>query len=135
MNQSLQWSCLPCRVPLALKGKFKEEIDRLINVVVLEKVEEPTKWVSSAVVTAKGRVCINPKPLNEVLHQSHYPLPVIDDILPELGKAQVFSKADLKGGFLQIELDNDSSHLTTFQTPWDMPTSLVKNALRDQPCA
>ena len=112
----------PRRVPVALKGNFKEEIDRLVSVGVLEKVEEPTKWVSSAVVTAKAngkvRVCIDPRPLNEALSRSHYPLPVIDDILPELWKARVFSKADLKDGFLQIELDDQSSRLTTFQTPW-----------------
>ena len=97
----------PRRVPVALNGKFKEEIDRLVSVGVLGKVEEPTKWVSSAVVTAKPngkvRVCIDPRPLNDALSRSHYPLPIIDDILPELGKAQVFSKADLKDGFLQIE--------------------------------
>ena len=62
----------PRRVPVALKGKFKEELDRLIDVGVLTKVEEPTKWVSSAVVTAKSngkvRVCIDPRPLNEALH-------------------------------------------------------------------
>ena len=76
--------------------------------------------MSSAVVTAKPngkvRVCIDPRPLNKALHRSHYPLPVIDDILPDLGKARVFSKADLKDGFLQI--DDESSCLTTFQTPW-----------------
>ena len=33
----------PRRVSVALKGKFKEEIDRLIDVGVLIKVEEPTK--------------------------------------------------------------------------------------------
>ena len=66
----------PRRVPVALKVKFKEELDRLID------VEESTKWVSSEVVTAKSngkvRVCINPRPLNEALHRSHYPMPVID---------------------------------------------------------
>ena len=112
----------PRRVPVALKGKFKEELDRLISVGVLEKVEQPSKWVSAVVVTAKPngkvRVCIDPRPLNQALRRSHYPLPVIDDILPELGKARVFSKADLKDGFLQIELDDESSHYTTFQTPW-----------------
>ena len=96
----------PRRVQVALKGRFKEEIDRLVRVGVLEKVEEPTKWVSSAEVTAKPngkvRVCIDPIPLNMALSRSHYPLPVIDDILPELGKAGVFSKADLKDGSVQI---------------------------------
>ena len=45
-------------------------------------------------------------------------LPVIDDILPDLGRAKVFTKADLKNGFLHVELDEESSVLTTFQTPW-----------------
>ena len=62
----------PRRVPVALKEKFKEEIDRLVDVGVLTKVEEPTKWVSSSVVTAKPngkvRVCIDPRPLNKALH-------------------------------------------------------------------
>ena len=31
---------------------------------------------------------------------------------------KVFSKADLRDGFLQIQLDEESSKLTTFQTPW-----------------
>ena len=108
VNESVPPVIMPpsCRVPVALKGKFKEEIDRLVSVGVLEKVEEPTKWVSSAVVTAKANGKV--RPLNEVLSRSHYPLPVIDDILPELGKARVFSKADLKDGFLQIELDDES---------------------------
>ena len=67
---------------------------------------------------AKLRVCIDPQHLNRALKRSHYPLPVIEDILPELNDVKVFSKADLKDGFLQIQLDEESSKLTTFQTPW-----------------
>jgi len=52
----------------------------------------------------KVRVCIHPRPLKEALHRSNYPLPAIEDILPELGKARVFSKADLKDGFLSASL-------------------------------
>jgi len=89
---------LPHRVPVALEENLKEEIDRLVSVGVSEKVEELTKWVSSAVVTAKSNgkvsVCTDPRPLNGALSRSHYPLPVIDDILPKLGKARVFSKAE-----------------------------------------
>ena len=47
---------------------------------------------------------------------AHYPLPIIEEILPELAK--VFTKADRREGFLQVELDDTSSRLTTFQTPW-----------------
>lgn len=112
----------PRRVPIAVKGKLREELDRLEGLGVLTKEEEPTAWVSGLVAamkpSGKVRVCIDPQRLNVALRRRHYPLPVIEEILPELAKAKVFTKADLKDGFLQIQLDEESSKLTTFQTPW-----------------
>ena len=111
----------PRRVPLALKERLKEELARLEKANVIKR-EEPTDWVSSLVVTEKPngklRVYIDPQHLNKALKRSHFPLPVIEDILPELADVKVFSKAELKDGFLQIQLDQESSKLTTFQTPW-----------------
>ena len=112
----------PRRVPIATKAKLKEELDRLEEMEVILKQETPTDWVSSLVVAEKTdgrvRVCIDPLHLNKALKRSHYPLPIIDEILPELSKAKVFTKLDLKDGFLQVQLDEESSELTTFQTPW-----------------
>ena len=31
------------------------------------------------------RICINPKPLNAALKREYYQIPVIDDLLPDLG--------------------------------------------------
>ena len=59
-----------------------------------------------------------PKPLNVSLKREHYPLPVLDDILPQLSNATVFSICDLKDGYLHCPLDEQSSLLTTFATPW-----------------
>ncbi|XP_022791986.1 uncharacterized protein LOC111331190 [Stylophora pistillata] len=93
----------PHRVPLTLKDRLKDELTRLEKASVIVKEDEPTDWVSSLVVTEKpnGRltVCIDPQHLNKALKRSHYPLPVIEDILPELTNVTVFSKADLKDGF------------------------------------
>ena len=115
----------PRRVPLTLKNRLKDALTRLEKASVIIKEEEPTDWVSSLVVTEKPngklRVCIDPQHLNKALKKSHYPLPVIEDILPELTNVKVFSKADLKDGFLQIQLDEESSKLTTFQTPGPVP--------------
>ena len=70
---------------------------------MIKKEEEPTDWVSSLVVTEKPsgklRVCIDPQHLSKALKRSYYPLPVIEDILPELADVRVFSEADLKDGF------------------------------------
>lgn len=65
----------------------------------------------------KIRLCIDLKPLNQALKRNHYQLPVIDDILPELSKAKVFSLVGVKNGFWHVQLDTDSSFLTTFGTP------------------
>eukprot|EP00118_Oscarella_pearsei_P024025 m.296592 g.296592 ORF g.296592 m.296592 type:complete len:311 (+) comp40764_c1_seq17:319-1251(+) len=64
------------------------------------------------------RICIDPKPLNKALKRSHYPSPVLDDLLPELSKARVFSVCDVKHGFWHVKLDDPSSLLTTFATPY-----------------
>ena len=63
-------------------------------------------------------MCIDPKDLNRVLRRSHYPTPTIDEILPELSRAKVFSTVGAKNGFWHVELDNDSSRLTTFNSPF-----------------
>ena len=111
----------PRRVPFALKEKLESELDRLEKLEMIRKVKEPTDWVSSLVVVEKPngklRICNDPVHLNKALKRSHYPLFVIEAVLPELADVKVFSKADLKDGFLHIELDNESL-LTTFQTPW-----------------
>ena len=112
----------PRRVPVALKEDLKNELDRLTQRKVISPIQEPTDWVSSIFAAKKPdgniRLCIDPHYLNLALKRSHYPLPVIEEILPELSKAKVFSKVDLKEGFLQVELDEESSKLTVFQTPW-----------------
>ena len=41
-------------------------------------------------------ICIDPQALNAALKCELYPLPLIDDILPELNKARIFSKFDLR---------------------------------------
>ena len=110
------------RVPVVLIEKLKNEIDCLTQRKVISPIQEPTDWISSMIAAKKPdgniRLCIDPHYLNLALKRSHYPLPVIEEILPELSKAKVFSKIDLKEGFLQVELDEETSKLTVFQTLW-----------------
>jgi len=64
------------------------------------------------------RICIDPKSLNKALLRDHYPLPTIDDVLPKLANAKVFSTVDAKNAFWHLALDEESSKLTTFETPF-----------------
>ena len=80
------------------------------------------EWVSQIVVALKKSgalcVCIDPKPLNEALKRERYQIPVVDDLLPDLLEACVFSKVDQASAFWHLELVEESSKLTTFATPY-----------------
>ena len=64
------------------------------------------------------RVCLDPRLLNKALKRETYQMPVLDEILPELAQAKVFSTVDLWSGFCHCVLDDQSSLLTTFSTPY-----------------
>ena len=123
IDTSVRPTQLPTRkVPVALRGQLRDKLDRLEAMGVISRVNDPTDWVSSLVITQKRngsiRVCVDPKPLNKALKRSHYPLPVTEDILPQLAKARVFSVCDVRNGFWHIPLNERSSRLTTFSTPF-----------------
>ena len=109
------------RVPVALKQELRKELNRQENLGVIAAVDTPTDWVSSFVLVKKPngklRICIDPKPLNKALKRNHYPLPVIEDILPDLAQAKTFSLFEVKNGCWRVELDEELSFLTTFETP------------------
>ena len=64
------------------------------------------------------RLCLDPQNLNQVQKRNYYQMPDIDDVLPQLAEAKMFSLCNAKDGFLQVKLSDKSSHLTTFWTPY-----------------
>ena len=112
----------PRRVPVALMKPLREELDRMIDLGVIEKVEEPTEWVSSLVVVQKAngklRLCLDPKDLNKYVMREHYYIPVASEVTREMTGAQYFSKLDASSGFWQIPLTKECTRLTTFNTPF-----------------
>jgi hypothetical protein len=109
------------KVPIALKGKLKEEIERLVDIGVLEKTEEPTDWVLPLVIVEKTsgalRICMDPLDLNKYIRREHHYLPHKSEILSEMAGAQYFSKLDASQGFYHLQLDEKSIKLCTVATP------------------
>jgi hypothetical protein len=64
--------------------------------------DEPTDWVSNMVVATKSsselRFCVDPNQLNKALKRERYPIPVIEDLMPDI--ARVFTKVDARNGML-----------------------------------
>ncbi|MDY6787809.1 MAG: retroviral-like aspartic protease family protein, partial [candidate division WOR-3 bacterium] len=101
---------LPTRsLPVSLRPKVKKELDRLLKLGIISKIDEPTSWVSQFVVREKKhsdqvRLCIDPKPLNKALQREHYHLPTFEEVLPDLFDAKIFTKCDLRSGYWHVKL-------------------------------
>lgn len=63
------------------------------------------------------RFCVDYIDLNLVTESDAYPIPSIDDILRVFDKSTIFSIIDLKKGYWQVLLAEESRRYTAFQTP------------------
>ena len=62
------------------------------------------------------QVCMDMRTANEAIVRETHLIPTMEEVLYDLNRAMVFSKIDLKWGFHQVELDEDSRDITTFVT-------------------
>lgn len=113
----------PRRIPLPLMGKVKEELQRMEEMGVIQRIEEPTEWCAGIVVVPKKnsqrlRLCVDFTGLNQYVCREKYVLPSVDQSLGMIAGARVFSKLDANMGFWQIPLDEESAKYTTFITPY-----------------
>ena len=112
----------PRNVPMPLRTRVKQELDKMESMRVISKIEEPTPWCAGMVVVPKKtgtiRICVDLKPLNENVQREVHPLPTVDDTLAQLTGATIFSTLDANSGFWQVPLEQSSRLLTTFLTPY-----------------
>lgn len=112
----------PRKVPVTLREKLKAELNRMEKMKVITKIEEPTQWVNPIVIVEKSngqlRICLDPRDLNRAVMREHYQLPTVEEITSRLSKAKHFTVLDASSGFWQLKLDDDSSRLCTFNTPF-----------------
>ena len=110
------------KIPIALKEEVKEELDRMMRLDVIEPVTEPTDWVNQIVVARKPngklRMCLDPRDLNKAIKRHHFKLPTAEELFAEMKGAKYFTKLDASSGYWQIKVDEESSKLLTFATPF-----------------
>ena len=111
----------PRKVPVSLKEKIKDELDRMEKAGVIVRQTEPTDWVNSMVAVVKPnkiRICIDPRDLNAAIRREHFPMTTIEEVVASMPQAKVFSVLDATSGYWQVKLDEESSKLCTFNTPF-----------------
>ena len=106
--------------PFGLREKIEQKLEELVNHDIIEPVEGPTPWVSPVVIVPKPsgdiRLCVDMRRANQAIVRERHPVPTVDDVLYQLNGSTIFSKLDLKWGFHQIMLEEQSRNITTFIT-------------------
>ena len=110
-------------VPHSQLPVFKEELDRLERIGVLEKTGR-AEWIAGTFIKPKkdGRVrwLSDFRALNRALRRKVYPLPRIQDILRRRGNYKYLTKLDISMQYYTFELDDASKDLCTIATPFGL---------------
>jgi hypothetical protein len=79
----------------------KKEIDKMLEVGVIEPIEE-SKWISPMVVQEKKRgirICVDLIKLNDAFLHDSFPTPFIDEVLENVGGQEAYSFTDGFSGY------------------------------------
>ena len=102
----------PRRVPFSLLKKVETKIQELLDLDIIEEVKGPTTWVSPVVIVNKQdgdiRLCVDMRRPNQAIIREVFQIPVIDEVLEKINGSKWFGKIDLKWGYHQLELAEDS---------------------------
>ena len=104
------------RIPPHQNEEVKKHLTEMLEIGAIRRSE--SLWVSAVVLVRKKdgslRFCIDLRKLNSQTVKDAYSIPRIEDSLDSLNGSCIFTSIDLKAGYWQVELDEDSIPLTAF---------------------
>ena len=62
------------------------------------------------------RLCLDPKYLNEAIQREPFLIPTADEISSKLANKSYFSVLDMKDGYFQVKITDDSADYCSFGT-------------------
>ncbi|KAL4098278.1 hypothetical protein QTP88_022916 [Uroleucon formosanum] len=112
----------PRRVPIKIFDKLREQLNFMVKLDLIETCSEPSEWQSNLVVIAKPngtlRICLDRKDINANVLRELYQIPTLEEIRPALANKKFYSLLELKDSFYHCELDEVSSNICTFSSPF-----------------
>lgn len=119
LNDDSPVSYKPYRLPYSERLIVRDLVNELLENKIVQ--ESNSSYASPIVLVKKKtndyRLCVDYRALNKKTIKDSYPMPVIDDQLDRLSGMKYFSSLDLKSGYYQIPMAEDSRHMTAFVTP------------------
>ena len=125
----------PRKCLIVLHPKVKEDLAKMEALGVITHIDQPTDWVSSITYVQKAygelHPCLDPCNLNRAICQDHYKMPTVEEVAHKFANLHYFTKLNAHHGYWSIVLDEESSFLTTFNSPFGrycflhLPFSLI----------
>ena len=104
------------RIPPRQFDAVRKHLQEMLDLGAIRPSDSP--WCSAVVLVKKKngelRFCIDLRKLNLRTVKDAYSLPRIDETLERLKGSCVFSSLDLKSGYWQVEIDEESKKYTAF---------------------
>ncbi|GKB45634.1 hypothetical protein Tco_0896387 [Tanacetum coccineum] len=114
----------------AMEDLFRKHVDSLLKIGAIRPSKSRHRTMAMIVnsgttidpatgreVKGKERMVFNYKSLNDNTYKDQYSLPGINTIIKRIGSAKIFSKFDLKSGFHQVAMDEESIPWIAFLVP------------------
>ena len=102
--------------PPHLYEEVRKHLKEMVEIGAIRKSNSP--WASAVVLVRKKdgslRFCIDLRHLNNRTIKDAYSLPRIEETLDCLNGAKIFTSLDLKSGYWQVEMEEESKPLTAF---------------------
>ena len=115
----------PRRVPIAIKEKFKQELDSMEAQGIISKYDGRNispEWLNSFVIVKKPngplRICLDPTDLNKEIIRPVCNAQTMDDVVHKLKSAKYSAVFNTSKGFFHVPLDTESKALTGMLTPF-----------------
>lgn len=111
---------LPWRTPISQREIIDNEIKEMLQYGIIRESNSP--WSSPIIIVkkkdGKPRFCIDYRKLNAITISDPFPIPKIETILERISQkgTKWFSTIDLKSGYWQVAMDEDSIQKTAFST-------------------
>lgn len=110
------------RLPEAHKEDINTQIQKMVDGKIIRPSNSPFNSPillvpkKSCNDEKKWRLVVDFRQLNKKIVGDKFPLPRIEEMLDNLGRAKFFSTLDLTSGFHQIELNENSKQFTAFSS-------------------
>ena len=112
----------PYRLAHANRDMVEKELQEMQRCGIISP--SSSEWASPMVLVNKKdgtvRLCVDYRRLNAASAAEAYPLPRIDDIIDQIGRAQYLTTIDLTKGYWQVPVASEDRHKTAFCTPFGL---------------